>query len=431
MDETPNALPPTPEELDQALAQVHQLGSATGNFFSRLYANFTRRSQMEQVRQGLLAADAHLKQVTDQHQKLAKLVDNKQEEIDRLYRILASISEGIIMQDLSGRIVMINDAAQELLGSQKNFWQSPLGTLFNEHRHQITLSAELVPLGAPQRIETNNRILNAQLAALGNRDGERIGSIIILRDITRDALAERIKSSFVAHISHELNTPMNVMRVASEILSNQPEDSPPNRRMLELLSNNIDILDRMVEELLDVSEMTSGAFSIAHEPVNLPEIIWDVRDEFITRAAGSGLFMMVMVRDEDQLHLTGDTRRLRWALEHLVRNAVDYNERGGLIEISAGIDHSALQPQLFLRVRDTGVGISEADRPNVFELFYRGTPVTRSGKKLDPRGLGQGLYIVQTIAEAHGGSVEMESTVGRGSDFTISLPYSAQQGLTA
>ncbi|MCA9892002.1 MAG: PAS domain-containing sensor histidine kinase [Anaerolineae bacterium] len=416
-------LPPSQQEVDAAFQQIHELGTATESFFSRLYDNFTRRNKLKKA---LASAELQLARKKGEELRLNTLVQNKQSELNRLYSILSRISEGIIMQDLEGRMVMINDAARDMVGSERNFWKSELGTLFNDHRDVDRVDGELVLLGDPSQMEINGRVLDVQLTAVGDTQGNRLGTIIILRDITRDSLADRIKNSFISHISHELNTPMNVMRVASEILMNQNPDEPPNRRMLELLSRNIDILDRMVDELIDVTMMSSGTFSIEAQPMLLTPIIWNVKETFLTQAAGASLYFNVMLDNADHLTITGDTKRLEWAIGHLVRNAIDYNERGGLIEITAGVEGESENAFVFLAVRDTGVGISKEDQPNVFELFYRGEPVTRSGKKLDPRGLGQGLYIAKTIIEAHGGSLSMSSEKGNGSEFVVMLPYRAQ-----
>ncbi|QPC81773.1 HAMP domain-containing histidine kinase [Phototrophicus methaneseepsis] len=423
--------PPSDKEVNEAFQQIHELGTATESFFSRLYDNFTKRNELKKAQASLTLAQHQLHQSLNEKQRLASLVQNKQSELNRLYRILSRISEGIIMQDVKGRMVMINDAARQLIGSERNFWKSELGTLFNDYKDIQDVDSELALLGEPSQVEVNGHVLEAQLTAVGDSAGQRLGTIIIIRDITRDTLASRIKNSFVSHISHELNTPMNVMRVASEILMNQEENEPPNRRMLQLLSRNIDILDRMVDELLDVSEMSGGTFSIEAKPMLLTPIIWQVKETFLTSIAGAGLYCFTMIEHEESLTITGDDKRLEWAISHLVRNAIDYNERGGLVEISAGIEDNGEDSYVVLTVRDTGVGISPKDQANVFELFYRGEPITRSGKRLDPRGLGQGLYIARTIIEAHGGSLHMSTEVGQGSEFTVLLPYRAQPALAS
>ena len=162
----------------------------------------------------------------DENRSLKRELARTGSEVERLHNILAGIDEGIITQDMDGRITMFNEAAKKLLGGQKNFWESELGNIATDYQQVDTLQSELVPLGEIEELQINNRILWAQLAAIGDQHGSRIGTLIILRDVTSDTLAERLKDSFVTHISHELKTPMTVIKLASEVLAGQPEDEP-------------------------------------------------------------------------------------------------------------------------------------------------------------------------------------------------------------
>jgi len=137
----------------------------------------------------------------------------------------------------------------------------------------------------------------------------------------------------------------------------------------------------------------------------------------------AGLDVGIMVRDASALRIIGDDQRMRWALGHLLQNSIRYTERGGHIVVTARLEddqHVAVQ------VVDTGVGISEKDLPHIFERFYRGEPRTRDGKLLDPRGLGQGLFIARKVAEAHNGYLSVHSSPGEGSVFTLVLPVARQ-----
>lgn len=417
-DDARNAQPDT----SQMLKQVHQFGNTTESLFSRLYNSLTRRSQLQAMHAALSAAEQEANQLAVEKRRLQRLIETHTLEAERLRAVLANISEGIIMQDTAGRIVMMNQAAQALLGNQKNFWQSELGVLFSERRDMEMLGSELAPLGNAEQYEINERVLNVQIAGIADPDGQRIGTIMILRDITRDALAERMKNSFVTRISHELITPLAAMRPASEILLATPKDKAPNRRMLEIIGDNIDLLNRMVSEMIDLSRITSGDFKIQQDVVSLVKVLWDVVAEYEDDLHKAGLTNDVWLRDEPQLGVIGDEKYLRLALSALLHNAIIYNERGGSIIITAGLDpHDA--NRVAVSVMDSGVGISEKDLPNVFDLYYRGEPRTRAGTRLDPRGLGQGLYIARAIARAHGGYLYAESQVGEGSTFTLTLPH--------
>ncbi len=231
--------------------------------------------------------------------------------------------------------------------------------------------------------------------------------------------SERLYTTLLNSISHELRTPMAVIKGMSDVILGQPADRPPPRRMLETLSRNVDILDRMIVELLDISEMSATAFSIRHDPINLEELLWNVVNGMTPEVKRAQLDVSVMARDTAKLQVMGDDQRLRWALGHLLQNSIRYTEAGGHIIITASLadnEHATIQ------VVDTGVGIAKKDLPHIFDRFYRGEPRTASGKLLDPRGLGQGLFVARTVTESHGGYLSVKSEVGHGSIFTMVMP---------
>jgi signal transduction histidine kinase len=404
-----------PQELSGSLSRVNSLGTATERLFSRLYNSLRRRSNTK------TQIDRAQKE-GERNRQMQRAIKRRDLEIDRFNGILATIDEGIVMQDMDGRIILVNTAARKLIGSRKDFWESELGSLFNAYQDITQVESELAPLGEPSRIQINNMIVGAQVAAVADGNGNRLGTLIVLRDVTRDALAERLKDQFVTAISHELRTPMAVIKGMSDVILGQPADRPPPRRMLETLSRNVDILDRMIVELLDISEMSATAFSIRHDPINVEELLWNVVNGMTPEVKRANLDVSVMARDTAKLQVTGDDQRLRWALGHLLQNSIRYTEAGGHIIITASLadnQHATIQ------VVDTGVGIAKKDLPHIFDRFYRGEPRTASGKLLDPRGLGQGLFVARTVTESHGGYLSVKSEVGQGSIFTLVLPVSS------
>jgi signal transduction histidine kinase len=425
MRETP---PHGPQEIGGVLSRVNQLGAATERVFSRLYSGLNRRSRVESERAARERRRKELhdkidsaREIIEQNRQFQDDLRQREAEIERLDGILSSINEGIIMQDEEGRIAYINRAARDLLGSLKNFWDSELGKLFDQYREVTTASSEITPLGEPVRVQVNHQVVGAQFAAVANSLGERLGTMIVLRDVTRDALADRLKDQFVTAISHELKTPMTVIKGMSEVLLEQPADRPPNRRLLETLSRNVDILDRMVIELLDVSEMGAGAFDIRQNEIHLEPLLWSVVNGIAPEIKKNRLDVAVMARDTLALRLRGDDHYLRWALGHLLQNSAHYTEPGGHVVVTAGLQ-AGNPDYIAIDVIDSGVGISDKDLPHIFERFYRGSPRKSSGKLLDPRGLGQGLFIARTVAEAHGGYVNVRSEINQGSVFTLVLP---------
>src|SRR5690349_12179944 len=220
-----------PQELSGVIRRVDHLGSATSQLFSRLYQGLRRGSEAP-TSNGSHSSGAPA-------DPPGTPPSDRDVEVERLSAIIHTLDEGIIVQDNEGRVLIENAAAKKLIGSRKDFWTSELGTLFNAFRDVVRLESELAPLGEPARVQINNMIIGAQVAAVADSQGKRIGTMMVLRDVTRDALADRLKDSFVTAISHELRTPMAVIKGMSDVIMGQPQDKPPNRKFLETLSRNV------------------------------------------------------------------------------------------------------------------------------------------------------------------------------------------------
>jgi two-component system phosphate regulon sensor histidine kinase PhoR len=392
---------------------VDDFGRASEGFFKRLYQGLRRkpvqRSPEPDQESALRQANRELSMRLHHLQTLAA----------RLEAIFARLEEGVIMQSPEGRVVLINDAAMRLIGSMRLFWESDLGRLFKQAHDLPDATAELEPIGKPLRVQINNRILGVRLSAVRAQDGSALGTLLLLTDATRETLADRLKDQFVTQLTHELRTPLTAIKGMSEVLLSAPSDRPPNRKFLEAIGRNVNTLDRMITELLDISEMSAGSFAVRRQPLWLDELVFDVikgREAAIKR---SGLTIGMAVVNRDHLRVLGDDRRLSWALGHLIDNAINYTLKGGSIMVRLG----ALRgDKVLIDVVDSGVGISERDAAHIFERFYRGEARAPDGKLIDPRGLGQGLYIARAVAEAHGGYLVFTSTLGQGSKFTLGLP---------
>lgn len=417
MNELPSQ---TNGELNTGLGEVHRFGSASESLFRRLYRGLNRRQQLEEDlrRQRALAgrqASQH-ESLQRRYQQLQRDHSRRASELERLQAVLGSLDEGIITQDLKGKVTMINQAAEAMLGGKKAFWDSALGTLFERYRHVQETRAELTPLGESDEMPLNNRIVRAQLIAVGDENGQRIGTVIILRDVTYDALAERLKDGFARHIAEEMGNPVSVIKLAAELLSGQPEDSAVNQRLLEKLLNNVDILDQLALELHDIGRMNAGSFEVKREALSAEGVVWSVVNGIGADIRSRGIDLLVMTRDLAGVNVRGDESRLQWALGHLVRNGADYNQEGGYVALAARSESRQGARFAVISVSDNGSGISPADLPHIFERFYRGAHSTGE------RRLGQGLFVAKAICVAHGGYLHVESREGVGSIFTMGVP---------
>lgn len=406
MNNKPTQPGPDPIELGGVIDRVNQLGGASETFFRRLYRGLTRKNYEKRT-------------IEEQNRLFSRALERREEEVQRLNAVLSTLDQGVIMQDEEGRLVIMNESARAMLGGVKSFWDSDLGALFERYRHTSTLTTEITPLSDPQRVTVNGRIVAAQLAAVADERGNRLGTLIVVRDVTNDALTDRLREKFITAISHELRTPMAIIKGVSEVILEQGESGKPNKRLLETLSRNVDVLDRMIVELLDISELDASNFAVRADSLDLEPLLDAVVKGMEPEIVRAGLSVCARV-DEDVLKIRGDEQRLRWALGHLLQNSLYYTQEGGKVYLMA----MRAEDSVTIQVVDEGVGISQKDMPHIFERFYRGEARAANGRLMDPRGLGQGLFIAQKVIEAHGGYITAQSEPGEGSLFTVVLPAS-------
>lgn len=412
---TQSGTPPPSNEVVSFLGLIETLGNATQMLFGRVYQSLGLRKNAPQPEKNN-DPGAILRAM---NKELSARVRASETLAARLKSVFATLNEGVVMQDHEGRIVLINNAAEQLLGSIRNFWDSDLGRLFSEARTYVQTTSEMEIIGEPVRVQMNGKIIGATLAIVSTPEGMPLGTVIMMRDVTKEALADRLKDEFVTAVTHELRTPLTAIKGMSDVLLSQPSDRPPQRKFLEAIGRNAAILDHMIIELLDISEISSGSFAIRKDTVPLDELAFDVIKAEESRINKLKLNVGVMVVNREHVNAIGDGQRLRWAVGHLLDNALNYTLKGGFITIRIG---ATKNNRVMIEVIDSGVGIAEKDLPHVFERFYRGEARTPEGKIIDPRGLGQGLYVARAVADAHEGYIAVSSSVGEGSTFTLALP---------
>jgi two-component system, OmpR family, phosphate regulon sensor histidine kinase PhoR len=252
-------------------------------------------------------------------------------------------------------------------------------------------------------------------------DGDSLGAVVVLVDVTEIRRLEAMRKDFVANVSHELRTPVTAVRTALETARAVLEQSPAEAdRFLAIVDRHTERLMLLVRDLLDLSKAESGNLVLANEPVAVAEVAAEVLEVF-REPAGRRRMRLESLVDEGgdaPLLALADRGALLQVLTNLVENAVKYSDEGGAVTVRARLDPDA--GQVVITVADTGPGIAAKHVPRLFERFYRVDP----GRSRDRGGTGLGLSIVKHLAEAMRGSVSIQSTPGRGSVFTVRLPAS-------
>jgi signal transduction histidine kinase len=228
---------------------------------------------------------------------------------------------------------------------------------------------------------------------------------------------DRLKSEFVSNASHELRTPLTAIRMSVDNLLDGVvgEAGPKLQRYLTTVRNNTDRLARLVTDLLDLSRIEAGRVELRRTPVPVQPIIQEVAENLLPMAAGKGLSLVAVPADAAPLLVFADRDKLQQILINLIENATKFTPTGGCITVSA---RDAGKQFVEIAVEDTGEGIPADELEAVFDKFHQ---VRRAGQG-KPQGTGLGLTIAKSLIELHGGRIWVESEVGRGTRFVLTLP---------
>jgi len=277
------------------------------------------------------------------------------------------------------------------------------------------VARELAAGALGQRIQTRSHDEVGVLAATLNQMADRMD-----RDITALRRLEQVRKDFVANVSHELRTPLTSIKGYVEALLDGAKDNPEEaERFLQIILKQSDRLNLILDDLLQLSQIESGQVRFKQEPVNLGALV-ERTLPLIKPLADKKSQTVTVALPADLPAVLGDEDRLVQVLTNLLDNAVKYTPDGGAISIVGRVAwRTGGEPaQVELSVADTGIGIPEADRPRVFERFYR----VDKARSRELGGTGLGLSIVRHIVEAHNGRIWAEGNQPTGSRFVILLP---------
>lgn len=358
----------------------------------------------------------------------AELYESISQEKRRLDAILEYSADGVLILDSAHRIVVFNRALVQLSG-----WlaSEALGRPHDEVIRWVRLETSLdltgavaggwpLPTAQPIYVEGDLRRRNGGTISVGityaplfDREGRLVNIIGNVRDITRFREADRVKSTFISVISHELKTPVALIKGYADTLLREDAhwDRKTTRESLQVILEETERLNQLIDNLLDASRLQAGALHMEIGEVALDALAERVADRFRTQTQ---IHQIAVHFPADFPIVKGDATRLEQVLNNLVSNAIKYSPAGGLIEISGRI----LPDEVSVTVSDQGVGIPLEEQAHVFERFYRGA---RERHQRTP-GTGLGLYLAKAIVEAHGGRIGVKSNPGEGAAFTFTLP---------
>ncbi|MBR4443767.1 MAG: PAS domain-containing sensor histidine kinase, partial [Clostridia bacterium] len=246
------------------------------------------------------------------------------------------------------------------------------------------------------------------------RDGEVVGAMAMIEDITELRRLEQMRTDFTANVSHELKTPLTSIRGFVETLLDGAIDNPEMaRKFLNIIMMEANRLTRLVNDILSISKLEAGDTEVSLGRLRLDKMAADVCEVLQIHAREKQIDLSINENDEP-IYVWGNSDRLEQLLMNLIENAIKYNQPGGSVRVSV---YGTAENAYFL-VSDTGIGIAEEHLPRLFERFYR----VDKGRSRSMGGTGLGLAIVKHIAVSMGGTVEVHSKLGEGSEFSVTLP---------
>ena len=344
-------------------------------------------------------------------EQLTERIARMRADEGRLLTIIDAMVEGVLVTDGAGKIRLTNKALVALAGREVKGLPVRDAIRSTELRDALVTASEGVMTKASFEVETERgkRMLAAQVVPLP--DGA--GVIAVLHDVTELHRVDAVRRDFVANASHELRTPLTTIRGFSETLLDGAIDDPAlARRFVETISDNSVRLQSLVEDLLELSRAESPDAKLELEPVSALETAERVAASLEPRAESRGATIEVH-GDADSSWCVAEPRALDHVLTNLVENAIKYGGEGGRIEVRIAAEDTRLQ----IEVKDNGPGISAHHLPRLFERFYR----VDEGRARAQGGTGLGLSIVKHLVTRMGGSVEVESTLGEGTTFIVTL----------
>jgi two-component system phosphate regulon sensor histidine kinase PhoR len=360
-------------------------------------------------RSGVPDIDALVQALRQMHRQLADRFDELRREQAETAALVESMIEGVIAADGRGRIVTANPAARRLLGYDRAEPLPDLAELFRVKAAREVVDAVL----AGESVEDRQLDMDGRAFLVNARPLPAGGAVLVIHDLTEVRRLEAVRRDFVANVSHELKTPLTSISGYAETLLGDNPDAETTRRFLTTILNNARRMQRLVDDLLDLSRIEAGRWQPNRVPVDIGAVARESWMALAGRPDAQGVGFETETGDGADT-VCADLDALRQVLTNLLDNSLRHTPSGGRIACRSRREGEGTA----VSVHDDGAGITREHLPRIFERFYR-ADLSRSR---DEGGTGLGLAIVKHLVEAHGGRVYAESERGRGTTVTCWFP---------
>jgi len=347
--------------------------------------------------------------------------ENLEQESKRLHSILSYMTDGVLATNRRGKITMINDMAKKQLGVQKEdvLNKSILELLKIEDEYELRDLITQVPELMIDSQDANGEYLSLRVrfALVRRESGFISGLVAVLHDTTEQEKEERERRLFVSNVSHELRTPLTSVKSYLEALDEGALSEPVAPDFIKVSLDETNRMMRMVTDLLHLSRIDNATSHIDVELINFTAFITFILNRFDKMRGSDEEKKYELVRDYPitSVWIEIDTDKMTQVIDNILNNAIKYSPDGGKITVTM----KTTDDQMILSISDQGLGIPKQDLPRIFDRFYR---VDRARSRAQG-GTGLGLAIAKEIIKQHNGFIWAKSEYGKGSTFTIVLPY--------
>ncbi|KRQ86571.1 Alkaline phosphatase synthesis sensor protein PhoR [Caloramator mitchellensis] len=346
--------------------------------------------------------------------RLEETINDLEDKKNKLISILKSMGDGVIVFDINERIILINPTAKILFEIKEDVYGKHLLEVIRnkdiEYLIRENIEDEIeIKLNLTEtkyyKIKTT-RVLNT------DKQYEKVGTLMVIQDITKMKMLENLRTEFVANVSHELKTPLTSIKGFAETLMDV-EDENIRKKFLEIINIEADRLTRLINDILIISELENREYSINFEKINVIKSIEEVIN-IMSPVAHNKNIDLKFIKPSDEIYILGDRDKFKQMFINLIDNGIKYTNDGGFVEISMELERD----NALVFVKDNGIGIPKEHLPRLFERFYR----VDKARSRSLGGTGLGLAIVKHVVNLLNGKIDVYSKVGKGTTFTITLP---------
>ena len=360
---------------------------------------------------------------------MSAVIKDSMDEIDqekmKLETVLRNMNDGVIAFDTDQNIMFINPEAKLMLNISDDAVES---ILFDEYFAQYGVDVSMAEMLYLEHFETickelsvNGKYFQAFFAAFKTDTDKSDGVVVVIQDVTESRQLEISRREFVANVSHELRTPLTTIKGYAETLYEGTE-SEDEKRFLSVIVREVDRMTRIVKELLTLSSLDHNKLTIMKTTFKLETLVSEIVARMSINASEKNIKLTYAAAIQAP-ELYADIDRLEQVIINIISNAIKYTGEGGQVEVFTGYVYN----EAYIKVRDNGIGIPEADLPRVFERFYR----VDKARSRENGGTGLGLSIAYELVKLHGGTIKINSEYHVGTEVIVKLPITSPPDQTA